>query len=345
MLAWAWATLGALVLGVSGHLARGPLLAWAAAGMALAGVVRLRMSEPPDCPSPPGGPIDGAATLAIALAMWTFASVGFPGWLIPERALSDAPIYHLYFAAQWWKSGRLSIVPAPFGDVAVSYFPAGGEVLFAALMAIFDGDLLARTCPFFFLVLAAASVFAIARRLGVGTAAAIIATVLFVMPAPMFIYSFMANVDAPFVAGYLAAAHFFLEYARRRETARGTLAARRDHAAGGCWSTKPTGTVFVPPLLAVAAIAVVARGGPWRVRLGHLLLLATAPGLMAGYWFARNACDDRQPTLSAPGLGSGMGLAAGLVRVLGDAEEHVLLPARRPPRPGRRRDGRCSTRG
>ena len=76
----------------------------------------------------------------------------------------------------------------------------------------------------------------------------------------MLFLSFVADVDVIFVAGYLAAAYFFLAYARR-EGGAGTLTLGA-LAAGGAWGSRVVGTVFVPPLLVGAAIAVLARGGP-----------------------------------------------------------------------------------
>ncbi len=287
VLAWAWATLGALVLGLSGDLARGALLAWAAAGLVLGGLVRAMTAPPPGSPDPPREPVDGAATVGLALTLWAVVVNGLTAWLLPVKALTDGPIYHLYFAAQWWRSGRLSIIPAPFGDPAVSYLPLNGELFFAALMALADGDRLARVGQVPFLLLAAGSVFAIARHLGAGTSSAILGSSLFVATLPMLLYSFEANVDTIQVAGYLAAACFFLRYARG-DGRSGTLALG-GLAAGGAWGSKATGTVFVPPLLAVAAVAVLAGGGRWRRRIGHLLVLAVATGTMTGYWFGRNA--------------------------------------------------------
>jgi hypothetical protein len=287
VLAWAWATVGALALGLSGALARGPLLGWAAAGLTLGGLVRVLAPRPPATPATPREPLDGAAMVGLALVLWAIAFTAIPSWLMPEKAISDAPIYHLYFAARWWKSGRLSIIPAPFGDTAVSYLPAGGEVLFAALMALADSDILARAVPFLFLILGATAAFAIARRLGAGASASLLAVGLFVTTVPTLFLSFVGDVDVIFVAGYLAAAYFFLGYARRDGGA-GTLTLGA-MAAGGAWGTKAIGTVFVPPLLVGAAVAVLVRGGPRRAWLGHLLLLTLSPWLMAGYWFIRNA--------------------------------------------------------
>jgi hypothetical protein len=287
MLAWAWATLGALALGLAGFLARGPLLAWAGAGLALGGLVRALAPPAPRGAEPVDGPLDGAATIGLALTLWAVAVLGATSLLLPVKVISDGPIYHLYFAARWWKSGRLAIIPAPFGDTAVSYLPADGELLFAALMALDGGDLPARAGQVPFLMLAAASAFGIARRLGASMSAATLAVGLFVTCMPMLLYSFEANVDSIFVAGYLVAAYEFLRYAQGDGRA-GTLALGA-LAAGGAWGSKVTGTVFVPPLQAVAAVAVVARAGSWRARVGHLLLLALLPWTMAGYWFARNA--------------------------------------------------------
>ena len=43
--------------------------------------------------------------------------------LLAVKVVSDGPIYHLYFAARWWKAGRLILVAAPFGENAATYFP------------------------------------------------------------------------------------------------------------------------------------------------------------------------------------------------------------------------------
>src|SRR5262249_8337124 len=146
--------------------------------------------------------------------------------------------------------------------------PANGELLFASLMALVDAGGLARAGPFPFLILAAASAFAIARMLGAGASAAALAVGLFVTTVQMLFLSFVANVDVLFLAGHLAAVFFFLAYARREGGA--SSLALGALAAGTGWGTKVTGLVFFPPLLAVAAALVVARGGEPRVRLGHL---------------------------------------------------------------------------
>src|SRR4051812_46175751 len=70
VLAWSWATLGVLVLGSVGLLARTPLLCWSAAGLAIAGVLRtLRPDERTPTTARAVG-WDGAATASLALVIW-----------------------------------------------------------------------------------------------------------------------------------------------------------------------------------------------------------------------------------------------------------------------------------
>ncbi len=89
-------------------------------------------------------------------------------------------------------------------------------------MALANGDILARAGPFLFLVLAATSAFAIARSLGAAASGAILAVGLFVTTLQMLFLSFVANVDAIFVAGYLAATYFFVRIRPARRAAAGT---------------------------------------------------------------------------------------------------------------------------
>jgi hypothetical protein len=288
VVAWAWVILGVLALGLTGWLARGPLLAWAGLGLAIAAIVRWRSAPPPEPEVSQRDPNtwERSTTFALGLSLWALVAVGVPAWLLPIQPVSDGPIYHLYFAAQWWKAGRIFLVPMPFGDTSVTYVPANGELFFAALMALWGGDRLARIGQVPFLLLSAASVFAIARRLHVGFAAAFIATAWFVTNIVMILYSFQANVDTILVAAYLAAAYFLLRYALC-ESSLATLALGA-LAAGESLGTKATGVVFVPPLLALGALAVSARQKAAAARIAQLAALALLPVLSGGFWFGRN---------------------------------------------------------
>ncbi|HEX8201096.1 MAG TPA: glycosyltransferase family 39 protein, partial [Isosphaeraceae bacterium] len=305
-LAWAWATLGMEVLGCLGWLARGPLAAWAGAGLLAGLAVRLRRQPGPPRPEPgpaAGGGWGPAATLAVGLVLANATVLGLRSLLGPVKVVSDGPIYHLYFAARWWKAGRLFLIATPFGESAAPYFPAVGDLGFAWLLIGWGGDRLAKVGQAPFLPLAALASYALARRLGVGRPAAVVAACWSVSSTPLLLFSFEPNVDTIFVAGYLIACVFFLRYALGDDGA-GSLALGA-LAAGGAWGTKPTGVVFVPPLLALAALAVVLRPAPGRDRLRHGALLVALPLVMAGFWPARNAWLTGNPLypLDVPALG------------------------------------------
>ncbi|QDV34197.1 glycosyltransferase family 39 protein [Tautonia plasticadhaerens] len=297
VVAWAWATVGLELLGASGLMTRGPLLAWSLLGMAIAwGTRRFRPHPIGDDPEafPSGDPSWHAeATVAVGLVLWASVLLGMRSLLLPVKVMSDGPIYHLWFAARWWEAGELHLVAAPFGDNVVTYFSAVGDLWLSWLMIGWGGDRLARVGQAPFHLMTWLAVYAMARQVGSGRSAATIAAGWMVTSSPFLIFGFEANVDTILQAGYLAAAFFFLRYAMGdgdgRTLAVGAL------AAGCCWGCKPTGLVLVPPLLAAVGLAVLLRGGGARRTLGHLAILAALPMTTAGYWYARNAILTGNP--------------------------------------------------
>lgn len=288
-LAWAWVTLGVLVLGLEGWLSRGPLCLWAAAGLALAAIVRARGSREIEQPvaATASERWEWSAVLALGLVVWAACLLGVTALLLPPKIVSDGPIYHLYFAARWWKAARLFLIAAPFGETAATYFPAGGDLWFTWLLTGLGNDHLARIGQAPFLLLAALAVYATTRLLAARASAAMIATAWFTSSHLMLAYSFEANVDTIFIAGYLAAVFFGLRHALG-ERGSGTLALAA-LAAGLAWGTKPTATVFIVPLLLLGALHVVNRRAALSDRLAQLAMLLVLPLLVAGYWFGRNA--------------------------------------------------------
>ena len=100
------------------------------------------------------------------------------------------------------------------------------------------------------------------------------------------IFSFEANVDSIFVAGYLIAVYFFLCYLRsdggQPAMVLGGL------AAGLALGTKPVGIVFIPPCSCSCWAR--SRRGPVRSGKGWLVGLAMLAGvvLTSGFWYGRN---------------------------------------------------------
>ena len=99
--------------------------------------------------------LDTPARLALGLSLSAFTLLLIPSLMGPVKVVSDGPIYHLYFAVQWWKAGALKLVPVPFGESAATYFPANGDFWFTWLIVGWGGDRLARIGQVPFLILAA----------------------------------------------------------------------------------------------------------------------------------------------------------------------------------------------
>ena len=121
--------------------------------------------------------------------------------------LYDSLSYHLVFPARWLQEHRLSIVPTPFSDPAQAYQPANGELFFLWLMLPFHGDLLARIGQLPFLLLGAASLYAIARRCGARAGHAAYAPLFFVLARPVVEQAVGADVDLVCAASFLASMH------------------------------------------------------------------------------------------------------------------------------------------
>ena len=213
---------------------------------------------------------------------------------MPVKVVSDGPIYHLYFAARWWKAGRIFLIATPFGENAATYFPAVGDLWFTWLMVGWGGDRLARVGQAPFLMAAAMAAYAIARRLGADRSSAMVAACWFASTPPLLLFSFEPNVNSIFIAGYLLAAYFFLRYALGDDGLPSLILGGL--AAGGALGTKAVGVVFVPILLLLGdAVGRLAAGivrssgdGAWR-------MIVLTPLVMAGYWYGRNALLTGNP--------------------------------------------------
>ena len=331
LLGWGWITIGMEALGAIGLLERGPLLGWIGGGLliGLACWATRRREAAREESGPPATPASWGEIVSASLILWAAAT------FLTQVAVPAGPgdvgcpdLSSLLCRHRWWKSGRLDLIAAPFGESAAPYFPAVGDLWFTWLMIGWGGDRLARVGQAPFLLLAGLAAFALCRRLGASRGASLVAMSWFVTCTPFFVFSFEANVDTLMVAGYLLAAHFFVRYALGDDGLGALVLAAL--GAGLSIATKAPGIVFVTPLIALGAVLAVWKG---RGVAGKLLSLATVvltPLTVAGFWWGRNFWLTGNPLYPLIWWQFfGEGLAGGLVRSGGDAAEPV---SRRHPR-------------
>jgi hypothetical protein len=297
VLGWAWLTIGMEILGASGVLTCAALLGWVGLGLVLAlvgGYFGRKPSRPDPEPRPNADRAWGwEGVAAVGLVVWAAATLFATSLLGPVKVVSDAPIYHLYFAARWWKAGRLPMIATPFGESAAPYFPAVGDLWFTWLMVGWGGERLAKVGQAPFLLVTALSAYALARRLGAERSSSLVATAWFASSTPLLLFSGEANVDTVFVAAYLLTAFFYLRHATGDD---GPAALVLGSLAAGCaLATKPTGLVFVPPLLVFGLASALLRGTGWRSRAAGVLAVGGGVLAVAGFWYGRNLVVTGNP--------------------------------------------------
>ena len=247
------------------------------------------------------GALDPAAlaipVVALLAALVAFM-VGFGATHSP-LTLYDSLSYHLFFPARWLQDHRLSIIPTPFSDVAQAYAPANGELFFVWLMLPFHGDLLARIGQLPFCLLGAATLYALARRVGAAPAHAIFPSVFFMLSRPVLEQAIGANVDLICAAMFLTSLYLGIVAVDRNEPRAWAL---WGVSVGLYAGTKYVALMYVPILL----LLVLARG--LRVRAAWALPGVVAFGLP---WYARNWIVAGSPIYPASLRVAGITLARG----------------------------------
>ena len=342
MVFWAGCTLGLEALGSVGALSLGPMLAWGVMVGAIGGVLRwFRAEVDPDpvTAAQPASPFPGMRSSRWRCLLTAALVLGMRSLLLAVKVVSDGPIYHLYFAARWWKAGRLFLVASPFGENAATYFPANGDLWFTWLMASWGGDRLAKVGQVPFLVLACMAAFGCAARLGRGPVGQPGRDLLvrFVDAAAALLVRAQRRHD---LRGGLSHGRLFLSpgFARRREIRRrlclGAL------AAGEALGTKAVGVVFVPPLLALAVVGILVQAVPARTKIVRTLVIVLVPLVSGGFWYIRNALLTGNPLYPLEVRLLGRTLLHGWYLSRGDDNESVLSAVRGLAGPGRYLAGR-----
>ena len=295
---WAFATLVVLQagLGAAGWLrAAGPL----AIGLGLAAVISRIALRDRFARSPERAPLT-AADVGLAGALAAAMAIRLQAGLHKRLFLYDTLSYHLHVPARWLADGRLTIVPAVFGDPSSAYAPSNLELWFAFLMAPLHSDYLASVGQLPFAALGALAVAAAAREAGARREAALGGALVFLLVPEIWQQARTAMTDLGMAALLLASLPFLVRLRRQARPA--------DLLAAGAALGLAIGTKYAAASLALPFLVAVGVAAT-RVRPRAPAMLAAAAILLAtgGFWYVRNLIVTGNPwypvaTLGLPGL-------------------------------------------
>jgi hypothetical protein len=290
-----------LVPGLVGALARGTVLAAAAAALGLTALAtrtpRERAAERDRDPAPPSG----ALSWAIAGSAAAFVAIVVLAHLLRDLdspvLSSDALDFHLPDIADWIRTGTYWQVSQFVPNLASGNYPNNGNVVLLAGMLPWRDESLVRPLVVAYMALTALGVYAIAVELRAARATAVLAAAT-VAAMPSFAFDVVVGTipDAIMTATFAGGVLFVLRHARTGERSDLILAGL---GLGCAFGTKWFATSSVVALLIVwAAARLVARH-----RFGAVVrdggVLTGLIALAGGFWLLRNAVVSGSPLFPA----------------------------------------------
>jgi len=121
---------------------------------------------------------------------------------------TDGLLYHLPFAVHYYKKGNISLPNLYFTDIAMTYYPIGGEIFY--LFSIFSNkEFLFKYTQFPFLILGCFTLFLISKELNFSDFLAVLCACFFSLIKPVFKESCMEFVDLIMAGSFISTLYFF----------------------------------------------------------------------------------------------------------------------------------------
>lgn len=128
--------------------------------------------------------------------------------LILPPLTTDGLLYHLPFAVHFYKTGSISLSNLYFTDIAMTYYPIGGEIIYLfTLLSKREFFLNFTQLPF--LLLGCLSIFLIARSFGFSDFLSILSSICFSLIKPILKESSMCFVDLMMASTFITTIYFF----------------------------------------------------------------------------------------------------------------------------------------
>ena len=156
---------------------------------------------------------------------------------------TDGLWFYLPIAANWLQHGRFLLPPLPFSDIAMTYYPIGGEIIYLFhLIPLKDSPLLNFT-QFPFAIFAAAAVYLLGRRLNLSKTQSFFAAALFMFIKPVFMETALTFVDLMMTAFFLASVYYLCFGTKNKDFILGVV------SAGLLINTKTVALLLFLPLI------------------------------------------------------------------------------------------------
>lgn len=128
--------------------------------------------------------------------------------LVLPPLTTDGLLYHLPFAVHYYKSHSISLPNLYFTDIAMTYYPIGGEIFY--FFSLLSGkEFLFKYTQFPFLLLGSFSVFLISKSFGFSDFLSVISAICFSLIKPVFNESCMCFVDLIMAGTFISTIYFF----------------------------------------------------------------------------------------------------------------------------------------
>jgi hypothetical protein len=224
--------------------------------------------------------------IVLLLAAWIGLALAFAA-LASASTFWDALAYHLPMSVNWLQAGRLEPSYVPSTDIANSYFPGNGELLYLWSLAPLHNDLLVRiTCLGMWLVLGIV-LFCLCRKLTASSEASLAATILFLFAPIVLAQTTELALDMISTMLFLLAVVHLYDFWQARSW--GALC-MFSLASGMFLGVKYSAPAYLLLLLAGLLIFLWwARPNisGWG-RIYYTLTYAAGIALLGGYWYVRN---------------------------------------------------------
>jgi len=234
------------------------------------------------------------AQIVLLLVLWIL--LGFSVAALAEPStLWDALAYHLPMTIDWMQNQRLQPSYVPWADIANSYFPGNGELLYLWALAPLRNDLLVRMVSVCMWLVLALALFRVCCKIGASRQASLAATILFLFTPIVLSQATQLTLDMTSAAIFLLALGHLLEFEQSRRL---ESMASFSIASGVFLGVKYSGPAYLLLLFGGLFFIFVWRGRrefSGRVMIGCCIISAVGTTMLGGYWYIRNLISARNP--------------------------------------------------